>query len=318
MSNLAFILFSIGFIGFIFFIIKIIVDVIRKQDYKKNSKFLIGCFAIVLVSLFLMPTSSSNSTSNKKTSTAVNNKKEEKKLLTSSDKELLKKNYDKFDGNQRTQFAEIEEKYKKMDSKEKESIKSNYERLLKERDIQIKKWAEEEQKKKEELIKKNTKTLSAGEHTIGKHIDEGNYLITFNGQGNLFIFDDKGKTVTNEIGGSDFGITQYKAILPKGGKIKISGMSINTKPIESKLQSYSNIAIHAGYWLVGKDVSKGRYKVTTGDNSGNLFVFNSRGRAKTNEIMGQHSGVTEVIVDLEDGDLINICSMNNVKLSPEK
>ncbi|MCS4527511.1 hypothetical protein JTS98_20500 [Clostridium botulinum] len=98
-----------------------------------------------------------------------------------------------------------------MNAKEKESIKADYERLLKEQDIQVKKWAEEDKKKAEaakaaeakkwnDFVNKNTKELSAGEHTVGTHIDEGSYDVTFNGSGNFNIYSADGDLLTNEIG----------------------------------------------------------------------------------------------------------------------
>lgn len=45
-----------------------------------------------------------------------------KNKLTESDKNLLKKSYYDFDGNERTQFAEMEEKFNNMTDNEKKSI----------------------------------------------------------------------------------------------------------------------------------------------------------------------------------------------------
>ncbi|GAA0732862.1 hypothetical protein [Clostridium oceanicum] len=322
------ILFFIGLIGFAVMTIRMIINHIRKMDNKKNKKLLFGFLGVMFVSIFisaLLPNSSNELSASKSANISSN----DEKLLTASDKKLLKKNYSQFNGYERTQFSEIEDKYKKMKEKDKKNIKSDYERLLKEKEVQIKKWEEEEKKKeqqkkeeekkkKEEFIKKNTKTLSAGQYTVGEHLDEGQYMITFNGSGNLFVYGSDGQSVVNEIGGSDLGISQYKVTLVNGWKIKISSMSINIKPIESQLRSYSNFELHAGYWIVGQDVTAGRYKASVDSGSGNFFVYDENGAPKTNEILGSDLGVKEVIIDLEDGDLINISSLNHVKFSPEE
>lgn len=194
-------------------------------------------------------------------------------------------------------------------TKEEEVKKLEEEKKSKEA-LEIKKW--------QEFVKKNTKKLPAGEHIVGTHLDAGTYEVTFNGSGNFIAYASDGSSLINEIGGSDLGISKYRAILPQGAKIQISGMSINVKPIKSTLINYGEVNLYAGYWIVGQDVTAGRYKATATNGSGNFFVYGSSGTVKTNEILGGEIGTPEVIINLEDGDIINIASLKNVKLVPEK
>ncbi len=326
MESLTIILFLIGCIGVIASIILIIKNTIKKQDNKRNKKILIGSIVLSIIAFIAVPTKS-DTKKDVKTSNEVTT--DNKSILSSKDKELLKKHYEDFYTAQRTQFAEIEEKYKKMNTKEKESIKADYERLLKEQDIQVKKWAEEDKKKAEEakaaeakkwndFVNKNSKELSAGEHTVGSHIDAGAYDVTFNGSGNFNIYSADGSLLTNEIGGNDLGIDKYRIILTQSNKIKISSMSVNMKPIKRSLAPYKETSIYSGYWICGQDITEGRYKAMVESGQGNFIIYGKSGEAKTNEILGGDIGVNEVIIDLEDGDIINVAGLKSVKLVPEK
>ncbi|WP_050608214.1 hypothetical protein [Clostridium niameyense] len=325
MKSLTIILFLIGLIGIIVSIVLIIKNTIKKQDNKRNKKILIGFIVLSIVAFIAVPTSSTK----KEVKTSNKVVTEDKRILSSKDKELLKKHYKDFNEAQREQFNKLKQKYEKISSKEKESIKSDYERLLKEQDVQAKKLKDEEKKKAEEaraaeakkwndFVNKNSKELSAGEHTVGSHIDPGAYDVTFNGSGNFNIYSAKGSLLTNEIGGNDLGIDKYRIILTQGNKIKISSMSVNMKPIKRSLIPYKETSIYSGYWICGEDITRGRYKAMAESGQGNFIIYGKSGRAKTNEILGGDIGVNEVIIDLEDGDIINVAGLKSVKLTPEK
>ncbi len=302
------------------------------MEIKPKKKFYKRWWFWVIVVVVVFGALGSGGSDDNKTTKDTSSKpavEQNKNELTSSDKELLKKHYKDFNVDERTQFAEIEDKYKKINDNEKQQIKSDFERLSKERDIQVAEWAKQEEaakkakaaeeaKKQEEFIKKNTKKLPAGEHIVGTHLDAGSYEVTFNGSGNFIAYASDGSPLINEIGGSDLGVSKYRAILPQGAKIQISGMSINVKPIKSTLMNYGEVNLYAGYWIVGQDVTAGRYKAAATNGSGNFFVYGSGGTVKTNEILGGEIGTPEVVINLEDGDIINIASLKNVKLVPEK
>lgn len=326
MESLTIILFLIGCIGVIVATILIIKNTIKKQDNKRNKKILIGSIVLSIIAFIAVPTKS-NTKKDVKTSNEIT--AENKSILSSKDKELLKKHYKDFDDAQRTQFSQIEKKYQNMSEKEKESIKNDYERLLKEQDIQAKQLQEEEKKKAEEakateakkwndFVNKNTKELSAGEHTVGTHIDAGAYDVTFNGSGNFNIYSADGSLLTNEIGGNDLGIDKYRITLTQGNKIKNSSMSVNMKPIKRSLVPYKETSIYSGYWICGQDITEGRYKAIVESGQGNFVIYGKSGGAKTNEILGGDIGVKEVIINLEDGDIINVAGLKSVKLVPEK
>lgn len=166
------------------------------------------------------------------------------------------------------------------------------------------------------FVKENSKKLSAGNHTVPDQIQPGRYDITFNGSGNFFVYNGGGELMTNEIGGSS-GLSKYRTTFLDGDKIELSGVSINAKPIKSVLKPYEKVELYAGYWFAGQDVTAGRYKVTPGSGSGNFFIYGSNGSVKTNEILGSDFGVEGVIINLEDGDIINIASLNKVTFTPE-
>lgn len=169
----------------------------------------------------------------------------------------------------------------------------------------------------QDVINKNTRTFSSGEYNVSKHLDAGAYDITFNGSGNFNVYDKDGNLLTNEVGGSDFGISKYRTILTEGCSIKIAGMSVNTVPATRTLAPYAETSLYAGYWIVGQDVTSGRYTASTNDKSGNFVIYGSDGSAKTNEILGTGEyAVKQTVVDLADGDIIQISSLNNVKFTP--
>ncbi|APH15646.1 hypothetical protein NPD5_3447 [Clostridium sporogenes] len=175
-----------------------------------------------------------------------------------------------------------------------------------------------EAKKWNDFVNKNTKELSAGEHTVGKHIDAGAYDVTFNGSGNFNIYSADGDLLTNEIGGNDLGIDKYRIILTQGSKIKAEGMSVNMKPIKRSLMPYKETSIYSGYWICGQDIAEGRYKAMAESGQGNFMIYEKSGTPKTNEILGGDLGVKEVIIDLKKDDIIDVAGLKSIKLVPEK
>ncbi|WP_315119469.1 hypothetical protein [uncultured Clostridium sp.] len=172
------------------------------------------------------------------------------------------------------------------------------------------------------FVIKNSKTLNAGEFVVGQHLDPFVYDLTFGGSGNLNIYDNEGRLVTNEIGGTsnDFGITRYRVPLGDGFTIKIKGMAVNPKPVKNVLRPYAATTLCSGYWFVGTTVTQGRYTVSVAKGSGNFIVYGEDGKAKVNEILGTSGtiGVEKVTVNLKNGDIINISGLNNIKFTPTK
>lgn len=92
-----------------------------------------------------------------------------KNKLTESDKNLLKKSYFDFNGDERTQFAEIEEKFSEMTSDEKKEYLKDFERLEKEKEIQVKKW-EKEEKEKEAKEEEEQKEIATKDSEVVKNV----------------------------------------------------------------------------------------------------------------------------------------------------
>ena len=283
----------------------------------KKGKIILGVIAVVLILLVGAAIGQGGNGGATKTTTLGNSKKtstsniKDNNTVTSTDKKLLKKSYKDFDVNERTEFAEIEQaKVSKLSSSE----KADYDRLEKEKAEVEAEWQKEAAEQKQQQEAKNNKDFGAGEYIIGTHLDAGAYDITFNGSGNFTAHDSKGSLLINEIGG-DSGVNKYRAIFTDGDKFKMEGMGIHTTPVDRTLRPYSNFSIYAGYWVVGQDITKGRYKVSTPSGSGNFVIYGSDTTAKTNEILG-NGGVTDITVDLEDNDIIDISSLNQVNFDP--
>jgi hypothetical protein len=66
------------------------------------------------------------------------------------------------------------------------------------------------------------------------------YDFTFKDSGNLTSYDNFGKLVTNETGGStnDHGISRYRIPLGEGFVINIKGMTVNPRPVKNVLILY--------------------------------------------------------------------------------
>ncbi len=243
--------------------------------------------------------------------------------LTDLEKELLSKPYAELDYEGRSMFAEILEKFKDIPEDEQKQFNSDMERMKVEKEEWVKEQEriakEKEQKEWEEFVANNTKTLSAGEHFIGEQIEEGVYDVTFpSGGGNFIVYTSDGNLLINEIGGSH-GISKYRAILPNGSEIKLSGFKATFTPIKTNIIPYESLELYAGYWIVGQDLTSGRYKATSGtSDSGNFIIISDNDMLKTNEILGGDYGVEEVIVNLSDGDIIKISSLPKVLFTPEK
>ncbi len=317
-----FAIFFIGLIGFGISLVMLIMNAVKKKPKKKSVMILAICLVLMIVGLS-MPTNKTDKepkTTDADVDIDTEPEKEEIKL-TDKEKELLSKSYSDLDSGGRTEFAEILDKFSKLPKEEQEKYKSDIERLKSERDEWVKEQekAEKEKEEKEwkEFVANNTKTLSAGEHFAGEHIDSGLYDVIFEGSGNFIIHSSDGALLANEVAGTSHGISKFRIILIEGAKIELKSLSATFTPVKSNLIPYEEFEIYSGYWNVGNDVTKGRYKVTPSEGSGNFIIHSKNNQVKVNEILGGSHGVNEVVVNLEDGDLIDIRGINKVKFVPE-
>jgi hypothetical protein len=161
------------------------------------------------------------------------------------------------------------------------------------------------------------KTLSAGTWKAGKHLPEGRYRITTkSGVGNLFIGEGTNRYVNEILSSEDdgFGVTRVTTDIKKGDTIKIMGLdSVQF----TRVKHVKSNSLHSGYWTVGKDISPGRYKITTPNGYGNLIIY--RGSLPiVNEILTDEPdrfAVKSVTTTLKSGDRIHIVNLNKVNFS---
>lgn len=91
---------------------------------------------------------------------------------------------------------------------------------------------------------------------------------------------------------------------------------------EEYINTAESIELFTGEFAVGTDIKPGRYKITTSDGSGNLFVYEPNGLPAVNEILSSSSedsmglGITTIEVDLYEGQTINISGLNAVNFEP--
>ncbi|WLV24592.1 Ig-like domain-containing protein [Aciduricibacillus chroicocephali] len=162
------------------------------------------------------------------------------------------------------------------------------------------------------------KSLTTGKWKVGRDIPAGRYRITTNDEmGNLFITTKSYDRDVNEVltdGEQDFGVSVVTTDIKNGDIIEI--LDLESVQFQKVAHKKSN-TLHSGYWTVGKDISPGRYRVSTTDDSGNLFV--SRGDYLIiNEILGNNSdgfGVSSITTTLKTGDKIAIAGMDTVRFT---
>ena len=179
-----------------------------------------------------------------------------------------------------------------------------------------------DEKKKEPLSRDNSKalkkTLNSGIFTVGIDIPEGRYRITGDGNGNLLIYDGSGEPEINELLGiGDFGVTSVTTELENEYTIEIIGINnVTFTPADTEMLKD---ALSTGKWIVGLDIEKGKYEISSAVGTGNIFIYDKRGWPVINEILGDGQfGVKKVTVTLEDGYLIGISGLNKVRFESEK
>ncbi|CAM4015764.1 Ig-like domain-containing protein [Mesobacillus zeae] len=161
------------------------------------------------------------------------------------------------------------------------------------------------------------KSLSAGKWKAGKDLPAGRYKITTkSGSGNLFIGLETDRPV-NEIlsdGKDGFGVTVVTTDIKAGDSIEILGLDSVQFTRVSHVKSNT---LHSGYWTVGKDISAGKYRITTPSEAGNLIIY--RGDyLLVNEILSSQPddySVTSVTTTLKNGDRIMISNLDRVKFT---
>lgn len=174
---------------------------------------------------------------------------------------------------------------------------------------------------KQRQVEGKATDLGAGTFTVGKDIPEGLYDVTpADGQGNFTSSNEsKMDLAINEIlGVSDgMGVSKVRVKLVKDQQIKLESINkTHFEPVTAQfVTDHKAISLYSGRFVVGEDIGKGRYTATPASGGGNFIVTSKDGDGKSNEVLGEN-GVKQVTVDLSDGDIINISSLNQVNFAP--
>ena len=101
------------------------------------------------------------------------------------------------------------------------------------------------------------------------------------------------------------------------GTAKITATTTNGKATTATITVPYVKSLSAGTWKAGKDLSAGRYKITTKSGSGNLFIGMGTDRF-VNEILSSVDdgfGVTVVTTYIKAGDKVEIMGLNSVQFT---
>lgn len=177
-------------------------------------------------------------------------------------------------------------------------------------------------KVKERQVQGKATDLGAGTFTVGKDIEEGLYDATpTDGSGNFIIQNETQADLSvNEILGdaSSMGISKVRVKLVKDEQIQLASInSTHFEPVTAAfVTEHKAMSLYSGRWVVGEDIGSGRYIATPANGAGNFIVYGKMGMPKVNEILGD-GGVQQVTINLDDGDIITIMSLNQVDLTPQ-
>lgn len=263
-----------------------------------------------------------------------NDPKVEYRTFSQTQIALLEKEYKDFDANETSTFENMMRDWDYLSEADKTTYQGNYNRLVAEKkaiEAELARIAEEERIKAEAeakakaeaeakakweaFVAENSKTLGAGVYDAPEHIAVGVYDISFIGSGNFFVHGNDGLTY-NEIGGSSYGVSKVRVYITENAEIEISGMKVKFVPIQRVLLPAEGFTLFPGYWLGGEEIPVGRYEVKPGrGQSGNFFVS---GKSSINEILGGTYGVESVTVNIAEGDVVSIMSLNDVIFTPVK
>ncbi|WP_125591199.1 hypothetical protein [Companilactobacillus jidongensis] len=170
-------------------------------------------------------------------------------------------------------------------------------------------------------------TLIPGSYKVGSDLKPGRYVITSTdgASGNISSTPKRslhGDSI-NEILGSeiDYGqVPSVTATLSKGDKVKVEGLTSATFTPAQKRNKNNTTTLSTGFWVVGKDIKKGKYLVTPPDGqSGNFMVTPKKTFGdSTNEVLGSDtdmSQVPKINVKLHKGDKIEISGMTQANFT---
>ena len=188
------------------------------------------------------------------------------------------------------------------------------------------KWPAEEQPARRQ-VRGEAVTVGEGIFTGGVHVKVGLYDVTFvAGEiGNFIIYREDGSLKVIDGPSSDHGSDKIRVEIAANSRIEIISLSsVTFTPVDSAfVTEYRTISLYAGTFIVGEDIGAGKYTATPGAGEGGNFriydVNDIRGsRGKVNVILGSTSrfGIPTVTANLNNGDIIYIKGMNEVRFTP--
>jgi hypothetical protein len=175
--------------------------------------------------------------------------------------------------------------------------------------------------KKQRQVTGKATDLGAGTFQGGKDIQAGLYDVTpVGGEGNFTVKSSGGDLKINEVLGNvqSLGVLKVRVKISNGDKIQLQEINkAHFEPVITPfVKTVQALSLYSGRWVVGEDVAAGKYKATPVSGSGNFIVSSKNGMPVTNEILGGDMGVKEVTVNLKDGEIIDIGSINQINFTP--
>ncbi|WP_119326408.1 hypothetical protein [Companilactobacillus musae] len=170
-------------------------------------------------------------------------------------------------------------------------------------------------------------TLIPGSYKVGSDLKPGRYTITSTDGSSGNISSTPKRTLhgdsINEILGSDPDMLQVPSVtatLSKGDKVKVDGLTSATFTPVKQRNKKNNTALTTGFWVVGKDIKKGKYTVTPAEGQSGNFIVTPKSTFgdTTNEVLGgdtDMSQVPKVNVKLHNGDKVEVSGMTQVNFS---
>lgn len=179
---------------------------------------------------------------------------------------------------------------------------------------------QEQEIPKQRQVSGKATDLGTGTFAGGKDVQAGLYDVTpLEGQGNFTVKSNSGDLNVNEILGKnmDMGVSKVRTKISIGDEIQLQSINkVHFEPVTSPFVTLKQpTQLYSGMWVVGEDIVNGRYTATPGSGNGNFIVYGKSGLPKANEILGD-SGVKQVTVNLDDGDIIMVSNLNQVTLTP--
>lgn len=170
----------------------------------------------------------------------------------------------------------------------------------------------------EEVPVGESTTLGAGTWTVGKDIKPGIYVLTTSaGSGNVSSDDSESDDIniilSSTMDDPDSEVTNYRAILSDGQKIKIEDLQNVDFQVDKPLGNVGTEKYISGQYIVGKDIKPGRYEISADLGSGNVITDDG----EVNEILytnPEDDEMSSTTVNLTKGQVLST-DLNRIQLT---